>query len=144
MNDPAAIEEFLMNEMTLANQELIQGWFDIRSTWLKLLHHLLEGNVPECINHLVNFVAYSGNPKATLSTLQQTLPPTIFDLLIQVYASLEKVRYNITNTLHYHYHYRALGKKMLINCLIYINVYWICSKIPCLIKCSHCDRSRWC
>lgn len=72
MNDPAAREEFLMTEMSLANQELIQG------------------NVPECINHLINFVAYSGNPKATLSTLQQTLPPTIFDLLIQVYASLEK------------------------------------------------------
>jgi len=62
--------------------------------FLKLLNFLLLGNVPDCISHLVNFVAYSGNPKATLNTLQQTLPPTIFDLLIQVYASLEKkVRY---------------------------------------------------
>ncbi|XP_065919943.1 mitochondrial import receptor subunit TOM20 homolog [Dysidea avara] len=72
LSDPTTREEFLMNEMTLANQELMQG------------------NVPDCITHLVNFVAYSGNPKATLATLQQTLPPTIFDLLIQVYASLEK------------------------------------------------------
>lgn len=76
LNDPSALEEFLMTEMTLANQELMQG------------------NVPDCISHLVNFVVYSGNPKNALTSLQHTLPPTIFELLIQVYASLEKkVRY---------------------------------------------------
>jgi hypothetical protein len=37
----------------------------------------------EAIGHLINFVKFSGNPRATLMTLQQTLPPPIFNLLIR-------------------------------------------------------------
>ena len=95
------------------------------------------GNVPDCITHLVNFVVYSGNPKATLATLQQTLPPTIFELLIQVYASLEKkvVGYR-SSVLFSNVFCRATSSRKMwtkINTIYYCT----CSKIPCRIKCSH-------
>lgn len=50
------------------------------------------GNIEDGIGHLINFVQFSGNPRATLVTLQQTLPPPIFNLLARTYAALMQMK----------------------------------------------------
>ena len=49
------------------------------------------GNIEEAVGHLLNFVKFSGNPRATLLTLQQTLPPPIFNILIRAVAATSQV-----------------------------------------------------
>lgn len=49
----------------------------------------LTGNIEEAIGHFINFVHFSGNPRATLSTLQQTMPAPLFSLLVRAYATLQ-------------------------------------------------------
>lgn len=44
--------------------------------------------LPEAISHLINFVSLSGNPHEALAALQQSLPPTIFQILVQTMARL--------------------------------------------------------
>jgi hypothetical protein len=70
LRDPQSRKEFLMQQMKLANQKMI------------------ENNLPEAISHLINFVSLSGNPHEALGALQQSLPPTIFQLLVQTMARL--------------------------------------------------------
>ena len=48
----------------------------------------LADNLPEAISHLINFVSLSGNPHEALAALQQSLPPTIFQILVQTMARL--------------------------------------------------------
>ena len=59
-----------MDQMKLANQKM------------------MENNLPEAISHLINFVSLSGNPQEALTALQQSLPPAIFQLLVQTMARL--------------------------------------------------------
>ena len=44
----------------------------------------------EAIGHFINFVQFSGNPKGAIHTLQQVLPPAIFNLVIQTFAMIAK------------------------------------------------------
>ncbi|XP_064403428.1 mitochondrial import receptor subunit TOM20 homolog B-like [Halichondria panicea] len=71
LRDPKVREEFLMSEMMKGNQKLT------------------EGNIEEAIGHFINFVHFSGNPRTTLSTLQQTMPAPLFSLLVRAYATLQ-------------------------------------------------------
>ena len=48
-----------------------------------------SGNVQAAIGHFINFVHFSGNPQETLVTLQQTLPPPLFNLLVRAYVALQ-------------------------------------------------------
>ena len=48
----------------------------------------LADKLPEAISHLINFVSLSGNPHEALAALQQSLPPTIFQILVQTMARL--------------------------------------------------------
>lgn len=72
LRDPKVREEFLMGEMSKANQKL------------------MEGNIEEGVAHLINFIQFSGNPRASLLTLQQTLPQPIFSLVVRAFAALQQ------------------------------------------------------
>lgn len=72
LRDPKAREEFLTSEKMMANQKL------------------MEGNIEEAIGHLINLVQFSANPNATLLSLQQVLPPPIFNLLIHALKTLQQ------------------------------------------------------
>ncbi len=56
---------------------------------LKYIFPFTAGNIEEAIGHFINFVHFSGNPRATLSTLQQTMPAPLFSLLVRAYATLQ-------------------------------------------------------
>ena len=53
------------------------------------LFYFTAGNIEEAIGHFINFVHFSGNPRTTLSTLQQTMPAPLFSLLVRAYATLQ-------------------------------------------------------
>ena len=72
LRDPKIREQFIASEFEQANQKLI------------------EGNMEEAIGHFINFVQFSGNPKGAIHTLQQVLPPAIFNLVIQTFAMIAK------------------------------------------------------
>jgi len=72
LRDPKVREEFLMSELVKANQMLS------------------EGSIEEALGHFINFIQFSGNPRASMLTLQQSLPPPIFNLLIRTFAALQQ------------------------------------------------------
>ena len=72
LRDPKAREEFLASEKMMANQKL------------------MEGNIEEAIGHLINLVQFSSNPSATLLSLQQVLPPPIFNLLLHTLKTMQQ------------------------------------------------------
>lgn len=86
LRDPRVREEFLIGEMTAANQKMMEGMYFI-TVFPTPYTSLYAGNIEEAIGHLLNFVKFSGNPRATLMTLQQTLPPPIFNILIRAVAA---------------------------------------------------------
>lgn len=58
---------------------------------VKLLCLLLcAGNIEEAIGHLINLVQFSSNPSATLLSLQQVLPPPIFNLLLHTLKTMQQ------------------------------------------------------
>lgn len=100
LRDPRVREEFLIGEMTAANQKMMEGMYPL-STSSPVRHiftSLYAGNIEEAIGHLLNFVKFSGNPRATLMTLQQTLPPPIFNLLIRAVAATSGSAPQVRNT----------------------------------------------
>ena len=74
LNDPVQRKDFLVTQMRLAEEKMKQN------------------NLPEAISHLINFVSLSGNPHEALAALQQSLPPTIFQILVQTMARLGEER----------------------------------------------------
>ncbi|XP_065200997.1 mitochondrial import receptor subunit TOM20 homolog isoform X2 [Planococcus citri] len=42
-----------------------------------------QGKIDECVEHIANAVSVCGQPQQLLSVLQQTLPPTVFGLLLE-------------------------------------------------------------
>lgn len=48
----------------------------------------LTGNVEEALPHFINFIHFSGNPNATLMTLQQSMPAPLFNLIYQAYMAM--------------------------------------------------------
>lgn len=50
--------------------------------------HLFTGNVEEALPHFINFIHFSGNPNATLMTLQQSMPAPLFNLIYQAYMAM--------------------------------------------------------
>lgn len=52
---------------------------------------LAIGNVTEGTEHLANAVAVCGQPQQLLGVLQKTLPPQIFELLLQKLPSVGQV-----------------------------------------------------
>jgi len=63
--DPQAMQKFFLHEVQLG-EELLSN-----------------GEEEEGISHLSNAVAVCGSPQQLLSVLQQTLPPPIFNKLVQ-------------------------------------------------------------
>ena len=49
----------------------------------------LTGNVEEALPHFINFIHFSGNPNATLMTLQQSMPAPLFNLIYQAYMAMK-------------------------------------------------------
>ena len=48
----------------------------------------LTGNVEDALPHFINFIHFSGNPNATLMTLQQSMPAPLFNLIYQAYMAM--------------------------------------------------------
>ena len=46
----------------------------------------------EAVGHFINFIQFSSNPKVALATLQQILPPAIFNIIIQAFAAMAKAQ----------------------------------------------------
>ena len=46
------------------------------------------GDIQNALPHFLNFVHYSGNPTATLATLQQSMPAPLFNLIYQGYMAM--------------------------------------------------------
>jgi len=65
MKDPEAMQRFFMQEIQLG-EEL-----------------MASGEIEEGIEHLSNAVAICGQKQQLLQVLQQTLPPQVFQLLVQ-------------------------------------------------------------
>lgn len=49
---------------------------------------LTTGNVEDALPHFINFIHFSGNPNATLMTLQQSMPAPLFNLIYQAYMAM--------------------------------------------------------
>lgn len=52
---------------------------------------LASGEIDEGVEHLSNAVTVCGQPQQLLSVLQQTLPPQVFNLLLQRLPALGQV-----------------------------------------------------
>ena len=46
------------------------------------------GNIEDALPHFVNFIHFSGNPNASLMTLQQSMPAPLFNLIYQAYVAM--------------------------------------------------------
>ena len=46
------------------------------------------GNIEDALPHFINFIHFSGNPNATLMTLQQSMPAPLFNLIYQAYMAM--------------------------------------------------------
>ena len=103
LNDPEQRKDFLFTQMRLAEEKMKQSEHCATSdegTMQSPAHLLgakrllclscapLADKLPEAISHLINFVSLSGNPHEALAALQQSLPPTIFQILVQTMARL--------------------------------------------------------
>ena len=49
---------------------------------------LIAGNIEDALPHFINFIHFSGNPNATLMTLQQSMPAPLFNLIYQAYMAM--------------------------------------------------------
>lgn len=97
LNDPVQRKDFLLTQMRLAEEKMKQSKGEHCAT-SEAVHVCQEAavpccaphsdNLPEAISHLINFVSLSGNPHEALAALQQSLPPTIFQILVQTMARL--------------------------------------------------------
>ncbi|XP_071963667.1 mitochondrial import receptor subunit TOM20 homolog [Antedon mediterranea] len=65
LQNPEAVQKFFLDEVQLGEELLAQGDFD------------------NGVDHLSNAVAVCGQPQQLLQVLQQTLPPQVFQMLIQ-------------------------------------------------------------
>ncbi|XP_033120459.1 mitochondrial import receptor subunit TOM20 homolog, partial [Anneissia japonica] len=65
LQNPDAVQKFFLEEVQLGEELLAQGDFD------------------NGVDHLSNAVAVCGQPQQLLQVLQQTLPPQVFQMLIQ-------------------------------------------------------------
>lgn len=65
LKDPEAMQKFFMQEIQLGEELLAQG------------------EIEEGVEHLSNAVAICGQRQQLLQVLQQTLPPQVFQLLVQ-------------------------------------------------------------
>lgn len=54
--------------------------------------NLVLGKMEEAVGHFINFIQFSSNPKVALATLQQILPPAIFNIIIQAFAAMAKAQ----------------------------------------------------
>lgn len=49
---------------------------------------MYTGNIEDALPHFVNFIHFSGNPNASLMTLQQSMPAPLFNLIYQAYVAM--------------------------------------------------------
>ena len=106
LNDPVQRKDFLITQMRLAEEKMRQSKRSTGVSSVSFWHTALDvfvalvlssalhlDKLSEAISHLINFVSLSGNPHEALAALQQSLPPTIFQILVQTMARLgEEVR----------------------------------------------------
>ena len=94
LRDPKVREEFLMSEVMKANQKLAEGKMNCYTYhmiihWCHMTSSLITtGNVEDALPHFINFIHFSGNPNATLMTLQQSMPAPLFNLIYQAYMAM--------------------------------------------------------
>ena len=90
LRDPKAREEFLMSEIMKANQKMAEGTYkSSKPYWCHMTSPLLYiGNIEDALPHFVNFIHFSGNPNASLMTLQQSMPAPLFNLIYQAYVAM--------------------------------------------------------
>uniref|UniRef100_S4RN53 Translocase of outer mitochondrial membrane 20 n=1 Tax=Petromyzon marinus TaxID=7757 RepID=S4RN53_PETMA len=65
IKDTEAVQKFFLQEIQLGEEMLSQGEFE------------------QGVEHLTNAVAVCGQPQQLLQVLQQTLPPPVFQMLLQ-------------------------------------------------------------
>ena len=54
----------------------------------RLCIYSISGNIEDALPHFINFIHFSGNPNATLMTLQQSMPAPLFNLIYQAYMAM--------------------------------------------------------
>lgn len=64
LKDAEAVQKFFLEEIQLGEELLAQGDFEA------------------CVEHLSNAISVCGQPQQLLQVLQQTLPPTVFQMLL--------------------------------------------------------------
>ncbi|XP_007238585.2 translocase of outer mitochondrial membrane 20 [Astyanax mexicanus] len=64
LKDPAAVQQFFLDEIQLGEELLAQGDYE------------------NGVDHLTNAITVCGQPQQLLQVLQQTLPPPVFQMLI--------------------------------------------------------------
>lgn len=70
MNDPEAVQKFFLEEVQRGEE------------------CLATNDVENCIKHLTNAVAVCGQPQQLLGVFKKTLPPQVFQLLVQNLAQM--------------------------------------------------------
>lgn len=70
MKDQEAVQKFFLEEVNKGEECLGRNDFD------------------SCIKHLTNAIAVCGQPQQLLQVFRQTLPPNVFQMLIQNLATL--------------------------------------------------------
>lgn len=74
MKDQEAVQKFFLEEVQKGEEYLSQNDFD------------------NCVKHLTNAIAVCGQPQQLLNVFKQTLPPNVFQMLIQNLALLGSVQ----------------------------------------------------
>ncbi|XP_057315309.1 mitochondrial import receptor subunit TOM20 homolog [Hydractinia symbiolongicarpus] len=74
MKDQEAVQKFFLEEVQKGEEYLGQNDFD------------------NCVKHLTNAIAVCGQPQQLLNVFKQTLPPNVFQMLIQNLALLGSVQ----------------------------------------------------
>ena len=53
------------------------------------------GNLEEAVGHYVSFIQFSSNPRSAMATLQQLLPPPVFNIVIQALAAVARQKVSL-------------------------------------------------
>lgn len=82
LKDYEAVQKFFIQEVQLGEELLAQGNIKRELPFENWNWHFL-GDIETGIEHLSNAVAVCGQPQQLLGVLQQTLPPQVFNMLLQ-------------------------------------------------------------
>lgn len=88
LSNPKVRDQFLASEFENANQKMMEGNEGNNHTKVDFI----LGKMEEAVGHFINFIQFSSNPKVALTTLQQILPPAIFNIIIQAFAAMAKAQ----------------------------------------------------